>query len=362
MVSRDRSRFVRHSTRWRPSELWRTWQLFAPTLGATLLYWYQFAFQPGGSESAGLLLKAATEHHFAFDTDAKNAYGEENRAVMLTTLYNTPQLAPIWRMVDWAYSSPSEVLLRGNTGLYTNVLLPCNGVRAGDPFGMLLYCIAVKAIIDRAIEEAGEGTVFPIAVADNVTFVGPVDGRATTAVTRRYVELGATIGVSILGAKNRALNFSNAHLHDEVHRLVADLGGSIINDATACPWAPTPHSSRGWRSTRLRRTTSFGFWRYHRCRVTFTILFFGWLAYHAGITLLVLDTPASIRRRWITSTARWRVTLPSRWECPSTPFAGRHLPLPPPGPRSAAQDSATSPWRTSHPSPYGVHSPTLLQP
>ena len=46
------------------------------------------------------------------------------------------------------------------------------------------------------------------------------------------MELGATIGVRILGAKNRALNFSNAHLHDEVHRLVADLGGSIINDAT----------------------------------------------------------------------------------------------------------------------------------
>ena len=149
---------------------------------------------------------------------------------MLTTLYNTPQLAPIWRMVDWAYSSPSEVLLRGNTGLYTNVLLSCNGVRAGDPF-------AVKPIIDRAIEEAGEGTVFPIAVADNVTFVGPVDGRATTAVTRRYVELGATIGVRIL---NRALNFSNAHLHDEVHRLVADLGGSIINDR-GVHWAPTPH-------------------------------------------------------------------------------------------------------------------------
>ncbi len=71
---------------------------------------------------------------------------------------------------------------------------------------------------ERTIEEAGEGTVFPIAVADNVTFVGPVDGRATTAVTRRYVELGATIGVRILGAKNRALNFSIAHLHDEVHR------------------------------------------------------------------------------------------------------------------------------------------------
>jgi hypothetical protein len=78
---------------------------FAPTL----LNWYQFAFQPGGSESAELLLKAATEHHFDFDTDAKNAYGEVDRAVMLTTLYNTPQLAPIWRMVDWAYSSPSEV-------------------------------------------------------------------------------------------------------------------------------------------------------------------------------------------------------------------------------------------------------------
>ena len=92
---------------------------FAPTL----LSWYQFAFQPGGSESAGLLLKAATEHHFAFDTDAKNAYGEVDRAVMLTTLYNTPQLAPIWRMVDWAYSSPSEVLLRGNRPLHQRPLV-----------------------------------------------------------------------------------------------------------------------------------------------------------------------------------------------------------------------------------------------
>ena len=29
------------------------------------------------------------------------------------------------------------------------------------------------------------------------------------------------MGIRILGIKNRALNFSNAHLHDEIHRLVA---------------------------------------------------------------------------------------------------------------------------------------------
>jgi hypothetical protein len=57
----------------------------------------QFAFLPGGSETASLLLKALLETQTAFSTDLKNAYNEL-RDVMLDTLFAEERLAPIFSL------------------------------------------------------------------------------------------------------------------------------------------------------------------------------------------------------------------------------------------------------------------------
>ena len=65
----------------------------------------QFAFLPGGAETASLLLKALTEEGTGYATDLKNAYNSLSRDQMLEALYNESALEPIFRLVDWTYST-----------------------------------------------------------------------------------------------------------------------------------------------------------------------------------------------------------------------------------------------------------------
>ena len=52
---------------------------------------------------------------------------------MLEALYNEPLLDALWRITDWAYSQPTDLLLRGATGI-TELLSSESGTRQGDVF------------------------------------------------------------------------------------------------------------------------------------------------------------------------------------------------------------------------------------
>jgi hypothetical protein len=58
----------------------------------------QFAFLPGGSETAALLLKALLEEGCGFACDLKNAFNSLRRDKMLEALYAEPTLAPLYRL------------------------------------------------------------------------------------------------------------------------------------------------------------------------------------------------------------------------------------------------------------------------
>src|ERR1700722_3606461 len=49
-------------------------------------------------------------------TDIRNAFNNCDRALLLEKLYNTEELRRIFPIVNFAYSSPSKLLLHGNAG------------------------------------------------------------------------------------------------------------------------------------------------------------------------------------------------------------------------------------------------------
>ena len=95
-------------------------------------------------------------------------------------------LSPLFRIADFAYSAPSDLLLRDRDNLLCSVVQSSNGTRQGlrgAPLGMLLFCLSTKGPTAAVLASAAMA-VRAAAVAADGTFVGPTDGAAgATAVT-----------------------------------------------------------------------------------------------------------------------------------------------------------------------------------
>jgi Reverse transcriptase (RNA-dependent DNA polymerase) len=98
--------------------------------------------------------------------DLINAFNCVDRPRLLTTLYNTPQLAPIWRIVNLAYATDSPLLLdRGESQFMSS----SNGIRQGDPLSSLLFCFYIK---DALADVAQCNQVQPYACMDDIHLEG----------------------------------------------------------------------------------------------------------------------------------------------------------------------------------------------
>ena len=71
--------------------------------------------------------EGAPEENTGVATDLVNAYNSLDRDKMLEALYAEPRLEPIFRLVDWAYSSPTNLYIVGNYSL-------CKRHPSGGPF------------------------------------------------------------------------------------------------------------------------------------------------------------------------------------------------------------------------------------
>jgi hypothetical protein len=83
--------------------------------------------------------------------DISNAFNACDRGRMLRELYSTPQLSPLFRMVDFAYSTPSVLLLERGEG---RAIQSRNGVRQGDPLSALLFCVYMREVLSKVSERA----------------------------------------------------------------------------------------------------------------------------------------------------------------------------------------------------------------
>ena len=96
-------------------------------------------------------LTDATRRLSVLQVDISNAFNACDRGRMLRELYSTPQLQPLYRMVDFAYSTPSVLLLERGGG---NAIRSENGVRQGDPLSALLFCVYMREVLNEVSERA----------------------------------------------------------------------------------------------------------------------------------------------------------------------------------------------------------------
>jgi hypothetical protein len=147
---------------------------------------------------------------------------------MLEALYADDALSPVFKIVEWAYSDLTSLLLKTPSGEIFSVIQSEQGTRQGDPFGMLLFCLGIKRAIDDVLQEGGP-TVRAVAVADDVTFVGPVDGRDAAI---------ASLDLVLRGDKSKLLNFTNATLDPTALEFARSQNIPIITDATVLLGTP----------------------------------------------------------------------------------------------------------------------------
>ena len=102
----------------------------------------------------------------ALQLDLTNAFNCVDRTRLLTTVYNTPQLAPIWRLVNLAYATESPLLLDRGEGQFMS---SSNGIRQGDPLSSLLFCFYIKDVLADVARCHG---VQPYACMDDIHLVG----------------------------------------------------------------------------------------------------------------------------------------------------------------------------------------------
>jgi hypothetical protein len=79
--------------------------------------------------------------------DIETAFNSVDRAAVLRALYSHDALSPLFKLTDWAYSSPSLLLVRNRAGKVIEVLESECGVRQGDPLGLLLFCLALMSAL-----------------------------------------------------------------------------------------------------------------------------------------------------------------------------------------------------------------------
>lgn len=133
---------------------------------------------PGGSERVLHILQAATEsmgpESAALLLDLENAFNLADRSEALRALYAVPSLAPLWRIMSFAYGhEPTNVVyitIEG-TMLYIH---SADGSRQGCPLGSITFCAYAQKHFLAAV--AGFDTeVVAQAVADDFGIVGSID-------------------------------------------------------------------------------------------------------------------------------------------------------------------------------------------
>jgi len=77
-------------------------------------------------------LEQETQPVAALAIDFRNAFNSVSRKVMLETLYSHPRLQYIWRLVDFAYSAPTNLYVRGADRALSIGMYSTQGVRQGD--------------------------------------------------------------------------------------------------------------------------------------------------------------------------------------------------------------------------------------
>ncbi len=140
----------------------------------SLLEPIQLAHSPGGTERALHILQAALEKESddsaLLSIDFAHAFNSLRRDILLSRTFSEVRLSPLWRLVHWAYRSPTDLLLI-ESGEIVTTLRSAEGVRQGDVLSSLLFSHTVLPLYSLVSSEFPQ--VLAVAIMDDVEFVGP---------------------------------------------------------------------------------------------------------------------------------------------------------------------------------------------
>jgi len=134
----------------------------------------------GGPERAVHIIQSGLETMGAdavlLKCDIKNAFNERKREQILSELFRTETLQPLWRLAHWAYKAPSSMLVFEH-GQYRTTIMSCQGVKQGDCLGSLLFSLSVHHLYQRCVRNLKN--VRAIAIADDLNLIGSADDVMT---------------------------------------------------------------------------------------------------------------------------------------------------------------------------------------
>lgn len=138
--------------------------------------------------------------NYVMSLDFANAFNEANRAAMMSALFSHPQLADLFDISHWAYSSPSPLFIMSR-GKILRTIWSKQGSRQGDPLGGVLFALALQPALVQAAAASNEVTVR--AFYDNVHVAGPPE--PVVKVTEVLVAEAARIGLRVQYHKSELL-------------------------------------------------------------------------------------------------------------------------------------------------------------
>jgi hypothetical protein len=140
-----------------------------------LLGTHQYAFSPSGCEriihSLRHLLTDSTQPTALLKVDISNAFNSIDRARVLQTLYNTPELSSLWRIANFAYGSPSLLILSQRQRSPVSIISQ-TGVKQGDPLSTLLFSLTMHPLFEQI---ASSSNVTQYNFVDDINIVGSPD-------------------------------------------------------------------------------------------------------------------------------------------------------------------------------------------
>ena len=133
--------------------------------------------RPCGTEAVVHMVQEALESATpiaVIDVDVRNAFNTRDLAHMLETMYGIPSLAPLWRLLNWKYKSPTKVLYQNRKGRIVHTVLNKQGVVQGDNAGSCMFDIDIAEDAREALL-ASDGSVRLVLLHDDIRIIGPPD-------------------------------------------------------------------------------------------------------------------------------------------------------------------------------------------
>ena len=196
----------------------------------------------GGVEAAAHILQEALLHPDTtlLSLDIENAFNTLSRSFMLSQLFKIPKFASIYRIVYWAYSTSSDLLVLKNGKLLYSIS-SSRGVRQGDPLGTLLFCIALIAILIK-IAVALSGSPDLVAVVDDINLIAQNAESLARAYAVAKQELRPA-GLRLQPTKVKLIPSGN--IHPTLAALARQEQWQIVTDATVLLGAPIGTDKEG---------------------------------------------------------------------------------------------------------------------